>query len=189
MIKIEEQEHITDERRESVLVPIYKEKGDVQECQNYWGIKLLSHTMKIWDRIVEKRVRDEVEVAEEQFGFMPARGTRNAIFILRQMAEKYGEKGRDLHMVLIDLEKEYDRVPREELWRCLREKMVPEKYVRLIKEMYKDVKTRLRSGVGTTEGFEVKKGLHKGSALSPFLFNIVFDVLTRRVRQGVPYGA
>ena len=99
MIKIEEQEHIPDEWRESVLVPIYKEKGDVQECQNYLGIKLLSHTMKIWEHIVDKRVRGEVEVTEEQFGFMPGRGTTNAIFILRQMAEKYREKGRDVHMV------------------------------------------------------------------------------------------
>ena len=66
--------------------------------------------------------------------------------------------------------------------------MVPVKYVRLIKEMYRDVKTRVRSGVGTTEGFEVKVGLHQGSALSPFLFNIVFDVLTRGVRQGVPWS-
>ena len=75
-----------------MLVPIYKEKGDVQECQNYRGIKLLSHTMKIWERIVDKRVRGEVEVAEEQFKFMPGRGTTNAIFILRQMAEKYRER-------------------------------------------------------------------------------------------------
>ena len=51
-----------------MLVPIYKEKGDVQECQNYRGIKLLSHTMKIWERIVDKRVRGEVEVAEEHLG-------------------------------------------------------------------------------------------------------------------------
>ena len=105
MVKIEEQDHIPDEWRESVLVRIYKEKGDVQECQNYRGIKLLSHTMKIWERILDKRVRGEVEVAEEQFGFMPGRGTTNAIFILRQMAEKYREKGWDLHMVFIDLEK------------------------------------------------------------------------------------
>ena len=92
MIKIEEQEHIPDEWRESVLVPIYKEKGDVQECQNYRGIKLLSHTMKIWERIVDKRVRGEVEVAEEQFGFMPGRGTTNAIFIQIQMFLKIERK-------------------------------------------------------------------------------------------------
>ena len=145
IIKIEEQEHMSDEWRESVLVPIYKEKGDVQECQNYRGIKLLSHTMKIWERIADKMVRGEVEVAEEQFGFMPGRGTTNAIFILRQMAEKYREKGRDLHMVFVDLEKAYDMVPREKLWRCLREKMVPEKYFRLIKEMYRDVKSEDQS--------------------------------------------
>ena len=71
MITIEEQEHILDMWRESLLVPIYKEKGDVQECQNYRGIKFLSHTMKIWEHIVDKRVRGEVEVAEEQFRFMP----------------------------------------------------------------------------------------------------------------------
>ena len=165
-----------------------KEKGDLQECQNYRGIKLLSHTMKIWECILDKRVREEVEVAEEQFGFMPGRGTTNAIFILRQMTEKYREKGRDLHMVFIDLEKAYDRVPREELWRCLREKMVPEKYVRLIKEMYRDVKTIVGSGVGTTEGFKVKVELHQSSAISPFLFNIVLDVLTRGVRHGVPWS-
>ena len=116
------------------------------------------------------------------------RGTTNAIFILREISEKYREKGRDLHMVFIDLEKAYDRVPREELWRCLREKMVPEKYARLIKEMYRDVNTRVRSGVGTTKGFEVKVGLHQGSALSPFLFNIVFDMLTRGVRRCVPWS-
>ena len=105
MIKIEEQEHMPDEWRESVLVPIYKEKGDVQQCQNYRGIKLLSHTMKIWERIVNERVRGEVEMAEEQFGFIPGRGTTNVIFILRQMAEMYRENGRNLHMVCIDLEK------------------------------------------------------------------------------------
>ena len=53
---------------------------------------------------------------------------------------------------------------------------------------HRDVKTRVRSRVGTTEGFEVKVGLHQGSALSPFLFNIVFDVLTRGVRRGVPWS-
>ncbi len=71
---------------------IFKEKGDVQECGNYRGIKLLSHTMKIWERIVDERVRGEVELSEEQFEFIPGRGITNAIFILRQMAEKYREK-------------------------------------------------------------------------------------------------
>ncbi|XP_066965740.1 uncharacterized protein [Macrobrachium rosenbergii] len=61
--------------------------------------------------------------------------------------------------------------------------MVPEKYVRLIQEMYRNVFTRVRSSVGETEGFEVRVGLHQGSALSPFIFNIVMDVIIEEVRR------
>ena len=60
---------------------------------------------------------------------MPGRGTTDAIFAVRQLMEKHREKQKGLHMVFIDLEKAYDRVPRQEVWRCMREKGVPEKYV------------------------------------------------------------
>ncbi|KAG5594303.1 hypothetical protein H5410_035535 [Solanum commersonii] len=53
------------------MVPLYKNKGDIQNCNNYRGIKLLSHTMKIWERVVEMRVRKGVSISENQFGFMP----------------------------------------------------------------------------------------------------------------------
>ncbi len=51
-----EGERMPNEWRKSVLVPIFKNKGDVQSCSNYRGIKLLSHTMKIWERVVETRL-------------------------------------------------------------------------------------------------------------------------------------
>ena len=56
-----EGERMPEEWRDSVLIPIFKNKGDVQSCSNYRGIKLISHTMKLWERIVEKRLRREVQ--------------------------------------------------------------------------------------------------------------------------------
>ncbi|KAJ0851513.1 hypothetical protein HanPSC8_Chr13g0592981 [Helianthus annuus] len=50
-----------DQWRSSVVVPLYKNKGDVQCCGNYRGIKLLSHTMKLWERIIETRIRREIK--------------------------------------------------------------------------------------------------------------------------------
>ena len=53
-----------DEWRSSVVIPIYKNKGDAQECGNYRGIKLLSHTMKLWERVIDQRLRKIVQVRE-----------------------------------------------------------------------------------------------------------------------------
>jgi hypothetical protein len=63
----------------SVLVPIFKNKGDVQSCTNYRGIKLMSHTMKLWERVIEHRLRTATSVTQNQFGFMPGRLTMEAI--------------------------------------------------------------------------------------------------------------
>ncbi|KAK3529062.1 hypothetical protein QTP70_015105 [Hemibagrus guttatus] len=101
--------------------------------------------------------------------------------------EKYRDGQRELHCVFVDLEKAYDRVPREELWYCMRKSGVAEKYVRVVQDMYERSRTVVRCAVGQTEEFNVEVGLHQGSALSPFLFAIVMDQLSEEVRQESPW--
>jgi hypothetical protein len=103
---------MSDEWRRSILVPIFKNKGDVQSCTNYRGIKLMSHIMKLWERIIEHRLRGVTNVTENQFSFMSERSTMEVIFLIRQLMERYREQKKDLHMIFIDLEKAYDKVPR-----------------------------------------------------------------------------
>ncbi|KAK3557123.1 hypothetical protein QTP70_024638 [Hemibagrus guttatus] len=88
---------------------------------------------------------------------------------------------------LSDLEKAYDRVPREELWYCMRKSGVAEKYVRVVQDMYERSRTVVRCAVGQTEEFKVEVGLHQGLALSPFLFAIVMVQLSEEVRQESPW--
>ncbi|KAK3561622.1 hypothetical protein QTP86_010757 [Hemibagrus guttatus] len=185
--RVLESERMPEEWRRSVLVPIFKNKGDVQSCSNYRGIKLMSHTMKLWERVVEARLRKVVEICEQQYGFMPRKSTTDAISPLRILMEKYRDGQRELHCVFVDLEKAYDRVPREELWYCMRKSGVAEKYVRVVQDMYERSRTVVRCAVGQTEEFKVEVGLHQGSALSPFLFAIVMDQLSEEVRQESPW--
>ncbi|KAK3553431.1 hypothetical protein QTP70_003591 [Hemibagrus guttatus] len=185
--RVLESERMPEEWRRSVLVPIFKNKGDVQSCSNYRGIKLMSHTVKLWERVVEARLRKVVEICEQQYGFMPRKSTTDAIFALRILMEKYRDGQRELHCVFVDLEKAYDRVPREELWYCMRKSGVAEKYVRVVQDMYERSRTVVRCAVGQTEEFKVEVGLHQGSALSPFLFAMVMDQLSEEVRQESPW--
>ncbi|KAK3523326.1 hypothetical protein QTP86_029494 [Hemibagrus guttatus] len=90
-------------------------------------------------------------------------------------------------LCVVDLEKAYDRVPREELWYCMRKSGVAEKYVRVVQDMYERSRTVGRCAVGQTEEFKVEVGLHQGSALNPFLFAIVMDQLSEEVRQEYPW--
>ena len=75
----------------SVVVPIYKEKGDVTNCKAYRKAKLLEDGMKMIKKVLEKRIRALAEVNDMQFGFMPGRGMTDALVIVR-MQDKYREK-------------------------------------------------------------------------------------------------
>ena len=94
--------------------------------------------------------------------------------------ERYSEKKKDLHMVFIDLEKAYDKIPRNVMWWALDKHKVSMKYVGLIKDMYNNVVTSVRTSDGDTNDFSIRIGLHQGSALSPYLFALVMDEVTRR---------
>ena len=77
---------------------------------------------------------------------MPGRGTTDAIFAGRCWKKNW-ETQKELHMVFIDLEKAYDRVPRQEVLMCLREQGVPEKYVRLVKDTCEDARTQVKTSI------------------------------------------
>ena len=58
-----------NEWRKSTLVPLYKNEDDIQDCSNYKGIKLVSHTMKLWERVIEYRLREHAKIAKKSIWF------------------------------------------------------------------------------------------------------------------------
>ena len=95
--------------------------------------------------------------------------------------ERFREQKKDLHTVFIDLENAYDKIPRNIMWWALDKHKVPSKYVTLIKDMYNNIVTSVRTNDGNTDYFLIKIGLHQGSALSLYLFALVIDEVARNI--------
>jgi len=177
--------------RKSWMVYVYKGKGDALECGSYRGIKLLDHVMKVFERVLEERLRRKVSIDDMQFGFRPGRGTTDAIFIIRQVQEKFLAKNKELWWIaFVDLEKAFDRVPREVWevsWWALRRLGVEEWIVIAIKALYEDATTSVKSTQGETKEFGVNVGVHQGSVLSPLLLSIVLEALSMVFKEGLPW--
>ena len=133
------------------------------------------------------RLRREISISKNQFGFMPGRSTVEVIHLIRRLIKVYRDRKKDLHMVFIDLEKPHDRVPREVLWECLGKKGVSVAYILAVKDIYEGVQTSIRNSAGDMKYSLIDIRLHQGLALSPFLFTIIMDELTRKIQDEVPW--
>ena len=184
--KIWNEKKIPNDLKKSIIVPTYKQKGDMQECKNYRGLKLLEPVLKIIESILEKRLREYIKIDQIQFGWMPGRGTLDAIFIMRQVQEKALEWNRKQYLAFFDLEDTFDSAPRELIYWSLRKKKVPEECISMVKAIYEGATTVVKCNGGLSESFEMKVGLHRGSELSPLLFATILDALIEETEGDLP---
>ena len=173
--------------RSACVVPLYKGKGDKYECSSYRGISLLSVVGKVYGRVLIERIRKGTEevIGEEQCGFRRGRGCVDQVFVVRQICEKFLEKGKDVFWAFMDLEKAYDRVDREALWNVLQVYGIGGSLLKAVRSFYMSSRACVRVGNGVSDWFEVKVGLRQGCVMSPWLFNMYMDGVVREVNARV----
>ena len=155
-----------------VIIPTFK-KGDRKQCTNYRRISLLSLPGKVYAKCLERKCREIVEskLEDGQYGFRPGRSTTDQIFTLKQIFEKSW----DLFACFDDLEKAYDRVPRDKLWEVLQEYGVSSQLLRATKSFNCPPEVCVRINGKQSKPFQVGVGLRQGCVLSPFLFIVYMN--------------
>ncbi|KAK3571740.1 hypothetical protein QTP86_018731, partial [Hemibagrus guttatus] len=174
-----------------VVVPLFK-KGDRRMCSNYRGITLLSLPGKVYSRVLERRVRPLVEprIQEEQCGFRLSHGTLDQLYTLHRVLEGSWEFAQPVHMCFVDLEKAFDHVPRGILGEVLWEYGVHGPLLRAVWSLYNRSRSLLRIASCKSDLFPVHVGLRQGCPLSPVLFIVFMDRISRRSQglEGVRFG-
>ena len=92
--------------------------------------------MKIAEKVQERRLLHIMKMDEMQFGFMPGKGTIDAVFILRKLQEEYLDKEKKLYMCFVDLEKAFDRFPKKVLEWAMKKRGILEVMVRAVNDVF-----------------------------------------------------
>ena len=93
---------------QNFIVCLYKGKVDALDRGSYHAFKLTGQAMEVLERIMDSLIRQLVSIEDSQFCFVPGRGTTDAIFVVRQLQEKYQAANRRLYTAFVDLEKAFD---------------------------------------------------------------------------------
>ena len=150
------------------IKPIYKNKGDEGDPNNYRG--------KLFTSCINKRltcyVEDKKTVGAEQAGFKSDFSTVDNIFVLKSLADLYLNKRKRLHCCYVDYQKALDTVNRSKLWTKLLSMGMAGKMIEVIKNMYSKAKSVVSVQGVTSSSFHCNIGVRQGENLSPLLFSI-----------------
>ena len=151
---------------------------------------MICHASKVLLKVISRRMKVKLkeEISEEQAGFREGRGTRDQIVNIRNVIEKCSELKHPLYMCFIDYSKAFDCVSHHQLWDTMTKMGFPSHIVGLIKNLYQDQESTVRTSSGDTEWFEIGRGVRQGCILSPNLFNIYSEDIMREALEGFNGG-
>ena len=132
-------------------------------------------------KILQARLQQYVnhEIPDVQAGFRKDRGTRDQIANIRWIIEKAGDFQKNIYFCFIDYIRAFDCVDHNELWKILKEMGIPDHLTCLLRNLYAGQETTVRTGHGTTDWFQIGKGVRQGYILSPCLFNLYAEYIMR----------
>ena len=164
--------------KRSVFTPIPK-KDNAKECSNYHTIALISHAGKVMLKILQAKLQQYVnrELPDVQAGFRKGIGTRDQIANIHWIIEKASEFQKNICFCFIDSIKAFNCVDDNKLWKILKEMRISDHLTCLLRNVYAGQEATVRTQYGTTDWFQIGKGVRQGCILSPCLFNLYAEYI------------
>ena len=182
--KIYDDGKFPDDLCKSIFITLPKKPGAV-ECGQHRIISLMSHITKIILRVLLQRARNHLtpEISNVQFGFVRDAGTRNAVFVLRSIAERAVEMQKDVFLCFIDYTKAFDKVRHDQLFEDLTKIGLDTKDIKLLQNLYWEQTACVRVETELSDYINIKRGVRQGCVMSPDLFNYYSELILRNLEQ------
>jgi hypothetical protein len=167
-----------------ILVPVIKDKtGKINSKDNYRPIALASILSKIFENVLFNGLETYLLTNDNQYGFKRKHGTDMCIYALKEIVQKYRSLNSTMFLCFLDASKAFDRVNHAKLFEKLVQRGTPGYLVRILMFWYAHQSMIVRWGDAMSEPFQVSNGVRQGGILSPYLFNVYMDDLSKRLNE------
>ena len=177
----------------SLLMKVKEESENVGLKLNIQKIKIMAsspitswqidgaYASKVMLKILQASLQQYVnrELPDVQAGFRKGRGPRDQIVNICWIIKKAREFQKNIYFCFIDYAKAFDCVDHNKLWKILKEMIIPDHLICLLRNLYAGQEATVRTGHGTTDWFQIGKGVRQGCILSPCSFNIYAEYIMK----------
>uniref|UniRef100_A0A8D8T8A4 Craniofacial development protein 2 n=1 Tax=Cacopsylla melanoneura TaxID=428564 RepID=A0A8D8T8A4_9HEMI len=165
-------------------------KSNAKTCEDHRTISLMSHLLKTFLKIIHRRIYKicEEQISPNQFGFLNAVGTREALFSVQVLVQRCRDVNCNFFVCLIDYKKAFDRVKHDKMIEVLTKTGIDTKDLKIITNLYWNQTAVLRTDGEHTEEVKILRGVRQGCILSPILFNLYSEHIFREALDDMEEG-
>ena len=169
--------------QESVVTRFYKGKGKRGKCSSERGITLSSNIGKLFERIINKRIQDNIQITDEQGGGRPKRSTADHINILNTIIDNNKKNKKPTLITFLDVTKAYDKAWIEAIMNVLYKQGIKDSTWLICKEINKNLTARIMTQYGRTREIKIRDSIRQGGVLSVIMYALLMDEISKETKK------
>ena len=167
---------------EGEIIRLYKGKGKKGKCSNERGITLASNFGKLYERIINERVKHQVQITDAQAGGIPGSATVDHLIVLKQTLQEITNRKQTAYVVFLDVQKAYDKAWLDAILYVLNKNGVQGKNLNVIKKLNSNLTARIQTRYGLTKEIPIKDSIRQGGVLSVVEYATLIDEISKELR-------
>lgn len=169
--------HIPEQLKLNRTALLPKGNEGLEQIKNWRPITIASLLIRLYNKILAKRMQKVFQISHKQTGFKPLNGVGQNTALLHNILKHARANKNNLFVCLLDVSKAFDSVPHDSIKRALKRNGCPKEMIELVGEQYENITTTITYGKECSPAIELKRGVKQGDPMSSILFNLVIDEL------------